>query len=448
MILVDPELAGKPGSDFSHPPERTSTHSSGRYTGPSARPVLAHLPVSLDLTAVTRPCWAEYGMWAVGAVVYRRYVERVGPDAYVLLGSEFMNRHLPPKVRRPLLDDLLGTGVLESDRVYSFGAAAGGGPGKALCYRLGRGYRDDPIRPRPLTHPELLRKIAAARRAERDAVTDPVHLRLRAWHDRVELLPDAPAGEHPLLDAMIDGERRFAACEQGRIHHNIANLPREYRRFVRLAGEGLASVDVSASQPLLLALLLTGRATPPTPPKRGATPTPPSFGLYSDASATEFLRDCLAGRVYDRLVGETGYTRDEVKPLFLAVIYGHPEHMGTRVGEAVRRLYPSAFRAVADLNYALGHGGLPRLMQRDESRVMIGRAAGRMVREYPDVPVLTVHDSLLVPPRWSPLARRVVLEAWQTEFGITPNLKVIDWTGTQQPLRADQFGFGSGRAAG
>lgn len=404
----------------------------------------AHLPATFDPTRATRPEWAAYAAWVVSAVVFRRFTDKdADEETFVPLAHRYVNRHIPKKVRRPLLDDLVRAGVLECDDVYYFNHRPGrrsgrptrGGTGKCRCYRLGAAHRGAAIRPHPVAHPELLRKVNAERRRERAALADPVHLALRAWHDRVEVLPAAPAGEHPLLDAMIAGERRFTVCDQGRVHTNVANVPRQYRQYLRLDGQELVACDIATSQPLLLGILLR-RPGACGHPHTHIHPRPHPQALYapcSDAGLTDYLRDCLDGSLYDRLASETGYARDDVKSLFLAVVYGDPRDMHTVVGEAVRRLYPVVFAAVTDLAYELGHGGLAREMQRLESGVMIGRVARRVVRERPELPVLTVHDSIVVPAGAVAYVRGIIADEWQAAFGVVPRVKISEFTAPQLP---------------
>ena len=227
---------------------------------PPNGPQYAHLPANLDLKAITRPGWAYYAAWVVSAVVFRRSLDRTADETtFVPLGSEYVNEHIPAKVRKLLLADLRQNGVLDCDDHYYFTPYLPGQPGKCLCYRLGERYRDQPVRPHPLTHMELLRKMAIAYQQERQSVTDPTHLALRAWNDQVEVLPQAPKDEHPFLDKMIRGEPRFTDCSQGRVHTNVTNLPAQYRQYLRLVGRELDAVDICTSQPLILGLLLTGR---------------------------------------------------------------------------------------------------------------------------------------------------------------------------------------------
>ena len=121
--------------------------------------------------------------------------------------------------------------------------------------------------------------------------------------------------------------------------------------------------------------------------------------------------------------------------MFLAVIYGHPDDMNTVVGKAIKKLYPGVFDRVVELNFTLGQGGLPRLMQSIESGVMIGRVAGRMVREYPNTPLLTVHDSVAVPPEHIGVVEDIIAEEWMAEFGMAPRTKTSSFTDPQVPRK-------------
>ena len=57
-----------------------------------------------------------------------------------------------------------------------------------------------------------------------------------------------------------------------------------------------------------------------------------------------------------------------------------------------------------------------------------------LVREHPDMPVLTVHDRVLVPAERVGSVERVIAEEWAAKFGVFPNTKVTRWT-DPQPAR-------------
>lgn len=422
---------------------------------PTAEPVnapaffRAHLPADLDLREIlqkhNRLQWLCYAQWVVSAVVFYRYTHRdTGPEDFIPLDKQVMDRHMPGKIRRELLDILENEKVLDCDDEYFFG---GSRRGKCYCWRVGEPYRRSNIKPTIVTHRELMKKIDHARELAREEVKDPTHKALRDWHNRVEVLPEAAGEDDPLLNVMLDGERRFKVDDYGRIHTNITNLARQHRKYVRLGGKVLSSVDVATSQPLLLAVLLSARKLDSNHTKernrkgreggeKGTVLLAPS---YYPCLSNVYLDDCLTGVVYDRLGSHVelsegrSLTRDDVKGLFLAVIYGRADHMHTTVGRAIRALYPDVFDRVLRLNLEHGVGWLPCRLQAIESDVMIRGAAARVLRERPDIPLLTQHDSLICPPEYAEYVRDAIAEEWGRKFGIVPSLKLSEWTAPQAP---------------
>jgi len=71
-------------------------------------------------------------------------------------------------------------------------------------------------------------------------------------------------------------------------------------------------------------------------------------------------------------------------------------------------------------------------MQKLESQVMIGRVAARLIRERPEMPLLTVHDSILVPAEHVDYVRQVIEEEWLDEFGVVPRTKRSTFTAPQE----------------
>jgi hypothetical protein len=143
--------------------------------------------------------------------------------------------------------------------------------------------------------------------------------------------------------------------------------------------------------------------------------------------------------VYDRILPhidpyECGpLSRDDLKKQFLTIIYGKADHMLTAAGKAIRAAYPDVFDRVMRLSLMHGKRWLPCRLQAIESEVMIRGAAARVLRERPEIPLLTQHDSLICPPDHAEYVRDVVEDEWNKRFGITPRLKLSEWTAPQAP---------------
>jgi hypothetical protein len=72
-----------------------------------------------------------------------------------------------------------------------------------------------------------------------------------------------------------------------------------------------------------------------------------------------------------------------------------------------------------------GFKELSRQMQRAESALMIGEVCGRLTRQYPHVPVLTIHDSILTPRRHLATVIRIIREEFD-RLGVQPELRAED----------------------
>jgi hypothetical protein len=68
-----------------------------------------------------------------------------------------------------------------------------------------------------------------------------------------------------------------------------------------------------------------------------------------------------------------------------------------------------------------GYKNAARTLQQIEAEIMIGGVVGRLMVEHPDVPVLTVHDSVITTETNVELVKQILVEEWQ-KYGITPTL--------------------------
>ena len=103
------------------------------------------------------------------------------------------------------------------------------------------------------------------------------------------------------------------------------------------------------------------------------------------------------------------------------------------VFQVIKKQFPTIARFI----YESKSGNLPQwsnvkkaphkrtaaLCQRFESLTMIDDVIGVMMREYPDVGVLTIHDALLVPEHFAQQAKTIIENAW-ARFGVKPKVRL------------------------
>jgi hypothetical protein len=161
-------------------------------------------------------------------------------------------------------------------------------------------------------------------------------------------------------------------------------------------------------------------------------------GALSD-DERRYIEICEEGRIYeymiDRLkgVGLT-VTRDGIKPEFFRLYYGPARPVSSfnsEVSKAFARLFAADFPGILQVvNAVKKQAGyyeyLVRKMQNVESTLVIGTICQRLMREHPDVPLLTIHDSIATTAAHAPLVRRVIVEEF-LRAELRPMIKSEAW---------------------
>jgi hypothetical protein len=196
-----------------------------------------------------------------------------------------------------------------------------------------------------------------------------------------------------------DGALFFGDDEKtGRVFHNVANCPREMRPYLRLDGREMVEIDISNSQPMLLAC------------------------LYSDAHSAEAKRyreTVESGKFYEVLQAYTGYSREEAKKEFLRFAFFRAERV-TRLGEAFKSLFPELRAIMDEIKYG-NHRKLSILLQKLEADLVINSVVP--ICEQKGIPVLTIHDSLMVFPEHTVAVEAMLKAECQRLYNLCPCLK-------------------------
>lgn len=430
-------------SGFRRPFRRTELKLSIE-NGPESPPeVTTYLPETLDLSLIVPPKWHDYAAWVVGGLYLRRHTEKYAdPDDFRRTSSTILKQVLPKRDYAAILALLIDGGVVERNDSYRVGTR--GRPGRCKGYRLTAKYRENHFRRVRLPHHELRWKVARIRAREDALIATDVHHHLRQSLSRLELTADAP--DALPLARIRDRGFWLTVCAYGRVHTNLTNLGEDLRQYLRVGGRPLWGVDIVNSQPLLLGLTLAAEngfrstdlqlyrawlenPTNPLPNLTPSTPPIPYLGPYGTGlnerqdDVGEFIRLCLEGGIYERLMSLTGLSRSEVKDEFFGVAFGRPWlRAHTPFGAAFRREFPSCWEGMCRLK-ADDHAELARQMQMVESYVVIRRTCARLATAFPDAPLLTLHDSLVSDEAHIEEFGRVLVSEFRATFGVEPRVK-------------------------
>ncbi len=186
----------------------------------------------------------------------------------------------------------------------------------------------------------------------------------------------------------------------------------------------LVHLDVANCQSLCIAAMAAGRFGPSLPPDAGRW-----LELCQAGQLYEAIRDWLAmGEIPPYSVSWRGRTltidpscwdRAKVKHQFMVAIFGRPEQSAAcPIWIAIERMFPS----IAGLCLGIKRGKYQRLAhdcQRLESAIVIDGVCGHLAQHHPDLPVLTVHDCLVVPAADESLIRDLLAEHFGRQ-GVVP----------------------------
>lgn len=277
------------------------------------------------------------------------------------------------------------------------------------------------------------------------------------------------------VEAIDQGHHNYTICRYGRLHHDVSNLKSDLRCCLSYQDSPLVNLDIRNSQPLFLCLLMLicqansgclEHLCSYRPRKKSA----PDVNFFSNEEVIEFfdsievvrdareeqrerepgetqahyvagidlivkkyktlglektffLRQCESGTLYDSFTTET-MSRDKAKRRFFSeVIYAENHVMRqSTMGKMFRERFPEVYGFMAKIKRK-DFAHLSRLMQRYEAAFMFERVVGRLMEEHPDIYVVTIHDSILTPPRHVETVEAIILDEFE-QLGLRPSVRV------------------------
>lgn len=224
----------------------------------------------------------DYARLFVHRLIARRtFNRRLKGQSYISMDSRIIRLYIPNRHVTPILDFLVDSGQLER---------TGYSEGNSTRYRLSDEIQRSRCVIRPPESSFVARKLKEHKERQRkqdDARKRPVHRHLDLWLKLVRVdekaamqfvsdnqrdkfswlssLAEVPVIADQLAEDRLHAEASILAiankdfrstpCRFGRYHTNISCFRKVLRPFLRIDGQPLVEVDVSACQPLCLAVL-------------------------------------------------------------------------------------------------------------------------------------------------------------------------------------------------
>lgn len=368
-------------------------------------------------------------------------------NAYVCLHSKVLEKQIDPHVYYPIRNALEDAGIIEVNHSYANGYHSKG-------YRLAEPYASMKRARVMLTNNAVIKKVAKNKSKYQVVVKTPEHERLYHWLQQVEMdhksahaWIDQHSFNKPIqrrrceLDVMrlTDKDYYFKTDISGRVHNNVVNLKRELRHYLTINNEKLVNIDISNSQPLFLSLHLLQelllkqnvsvsvsdihnvleKRTRGLDYKR-------LYGLPNDMQA--YIKLTEQGRLYNYLGHEaqTNYTPKVFKrKVFGQVFFNQRTTKPARIRDAFKRLFPSVYKHIDELKHH-DYKNAAYTLQRKEADFIINTVCRRLFTELPEVPILTIHDSILTTSKHAPQVYALMMAEFHKQ-NLNPTIKTTEY---------------------
>ena len=258
---------------------------------------------------------------------------------------------------------------------------------------------------------------------------------------------------HRIVTEFGTGNLKISRCDFGRVHTILTNTNRECRRFLSWYGENMVEVDVSACQLLTVGIMATNlnninrhHNPRPTKGKTRATilRTMPDVATWLELCEQRLINQAIREEVLKlpdptfrrnsqlidlRILTDAEFKQEVIRPLFSKLerldklpVFQVIEHRFPTIAAWIKRSKSARFKRWSTKD-RMPHCRTAALCQRFESLTMIDDGIGVMMREHPDIGVLTVHDSYVVPESFAPQAKILIENVW-APFGVEPLVRI------------------------
>lgn len=239
--------------------------------------------------------------------------------------------------------------------------------------------------------PERLARKAAKMNTSIDVIDERVKVKLVSDLYRIDI--DA-RGAREWIDENVDRtDKAYAvnmnSCAKianrdiyysfdkfGRFHTNYTSLKKEIRsKFLSIDGMPVSEIDITNSQPFFLYILMRENG----------------FTKFDG-----FDVDVLSGQIYERIRDLSGLTRKEVKPKVYSVLFGR-NSTNDSWNTMFKSMYPDVYAWIVDFKYKhKSYKVIAQELQRIESDFIFNNLIPKLM-DVMDVPIVTIHDSIIVP---------------------------------------------------
>lgn len=208
----------------------------------------------------------------------------------------------------------------------------------------------------------------------------------------------------------------------GRFHSNLTNLKKELRNYLTCNGQKLVNIDIKNSQPLFSTILFNQDFYREKSQFINIYNIPSSHSLISNTklpfpSSTimvvkalerlkyhdinKYIEMVNSGEFYQQvsklMYPTSKFDKKKIKTMIFVVFFSKNILMGQNSAQPKRdfkALFPQTYE-IFKLLKRRNHTALAHILQRIESTIMIQNVTVRIAMERPELPIFTIHDSVV-----------------------------------------------------
>lgn len=245
----------------------------------------------------------------------------------------------------------------------------------------------------------------------------------------------------------------------GRLYSPITGLPSLFRNFLTYKGEELVGFDIKNSQPLhfltmlkkefwksytpgltlnrldqvLWKYLQEERDYSTTIMFQESSETQYSKGLYNNTFKKLVqngkLYEFICFKFFNKHLTKGGIdqfnTRAKTKDGFMHMMYHNPKELYSKA-KAVFADFENLFpveASVMKLMKKRKHRDFPVILQKIEAQMLLHRVAKKVYDVNPDIPLFTIHDSILTTKKYASILKSILDKEYQILLGFIPKFE-------------------------
>lgn len=257
------------------------------------------------------------------------------------------------------------------------------------------------------------------------------------FNDKLELKEDNSKAR-----AINNGLYRLSVDDFGkRLHTPLTRLRKDSRKYLRYNGQALVELDVKSSQPYLCIKIVLEQAIKEHPQLneqlQDAQTIEQKLDIINNINdlkgLSQFILDIVTNDIYNVLkvafenkfdfsLGE----RDHYKELMMIVLFTQNGY-NPKGKELFAQQYPYVSEVFKKINKT-DYKSLAKRLQRLESKLILRVICKEISRQNKDIPLFTIHDSVLTTLEHSKIVKQVMVEVLTDEIGFKPTIKDKDYS--------------------